>query len=310
MGKNTPLSLVKYTTADVGISVLKNKKLRWSAPHAFSDPFENSANTPLGFDQNDLTNMAVRSIASMIFARNDPLGEANPIKKAVRRWRAEDRFHSEEEAVEALSELLPTMIAQRFVEVETYFRSWVRYAYNARVLCLCDSFDDMGCWDSYGDQHRGLAIRFKVGEENCVDNPKRISYRTQRSVVTTLREQVGIFVGEQIPNDPDRLEDKLLVKPKQLTSQREWRSIWLPKNLLDPANADMSVSYEDRPFAVGEVSAVYLGVSISELDREEVLAILSKDYPKAKIYQGEVKESEFELDFPKTDGAVVKELTL
>ena len=310
MGKNTPLSLVKYTTAAVGISVLKNKKMRWSAPHAFADPFENSAYTPMGFDKLDLTKTAVRSIAAMIFARNDPLGEANAIKKAVRRWRAEDRFHSEDEAVEALSELLPTMIAQRFVEIEDYFKSWVRYAYNVRVLCLCDGFDDMSSWETYGDQHRGLAIRFKVGDGNSVDRPHRIAYRSQRNVVTTLREQVAIFVGEQIPDEDEKLENKLLVKSKQLASQREWRSVWLPKNLLDPGNADMSVSYEDRPFTVGEVTAVYLGVSISEADREKVLSLLAKDYPKAKVYQAEVKEAEYVLGFSKAGGSVVKELTL
>lgn len=310
MGKNTPLSLVKYTTAAVGISGLKNKKLRWSAPHVFPDPFENSADTDLGFDQSDLTKMAVRNIAAMIFSRDDPLGEANPIKKAVRRWRAEDRFHSEEEAVEALSELLPTMINQRFVEVEAYFKSWVRYAYNARVLCLSDCFDDMSCWESFGDQHRGIAIRFKVGDEYCVSNPKRISYRSQRSVVTTLREQVAIFVGEESSGDPEKLEEKLLVKSKLLSGQKEWRCISIPKDLLDPGSGEMSVAYEDRSFSAGEVTAVYLGAAIGDMERDDLLALLAKDYPKSKVYQGQAKETEYALDFPKIESLVTKELSL
>ena len=310
MGNNVPLSLVKYATASTGIKILFNKKLRWSAPHVFSDPFENSSRTPLGFDQFDLTKTAVKAIASMIFARDDPRGEVNSIKKAVRRWRAEDRFHNEEEAQEALSELLPTMISQRYAEVEEFMRAWKLYAFNARILCLSDSFEDMTCWELFANQHQGIAIRFKVGEGHTVEDPKRLAYRSQRNVVTTLKEQVSIFVGEENTNDPTKLEENLLVKPKMLTAQREWRSIWLPDEYADPDGEDLVVAYDDRPFSVGDVSAVYLGACISDANREKVLSILTKFYPKAKVYEAEANEAEYKLDFIKTSGAVAKDLSL
>src|SRR5690625_4800693 len=100
-----PETLAKYCTAEAAGKILSSRQLRWHGPHLLGDPFELTHQSPLGFDPATLLDAAIRTATAMIFARELPRSNS-PLMAVVRRWREEERFDSQEEAEEVLTELL------------------------------------------------------------------------------------------------------------------------------------------------------------------------------------------------------------
>ena len=136
-------SLVKFTDAESALRILTDASLRWSAPSLFNDPFELDHHSKLNFDSRTLLIACVKSTLGMIFSRDDPKG-SSPLLKAVRRWRVEDRFDSEEEAQDVLSELLLSMVQQREPEMLSLMREWQQFSRSVRILCLTESHESRG----------------------------------------------------------------------------------------------------------------------------------------------------------------------
>jgi hypothetical protein len=260
-----PTSLVKFTDAETAIRILADAKLRWSAPCLLNDPFELSHRSSLNFDSKALLVACVKATLSLIFSRDEPSGNS-PLIKAIRRWRAEDRFDSEDEATEVLNDLLASMVQHRDPELIEIMRDWKHYASRLRILSLSDSHENLALWDSYGDRHTGIVIRFGCGEDSSLENPIAVSYSDT---------------------------DKFLNKSKLQSKEKEWRLL----TTVDSVQQDESLWFEDISFASTEIRAVYFGAGMENSKKQEVVTILQRKYPKARQFQAVVKNSKFELNF-------------
>ena len=317
MSKDTPTALVKYLDAESGMEALAEGSLPWIAPHLFNDPFENSVKTPLGFDASALQRALIHAISTMIFAFDEPSGpKNNPIKRAVRRWRAEDRFHTEEEVESALLEVVPSMTAQRFVSAIAYMGQWQSFARDVRVLSLNVVHDLIHCWELLADEHRGLAIKFQCGDGAMVSEPRRVRYRPNRLAVTSLKEQIEILVGDREEEEEGGGDfyDRLLVRPKHQAALKEWRCFKpSPTSRIDrssygdtPYQPDVAVNpnaLTRTTFHREEVIAIYLGACMSEVNRNKVLQVIRDRMEHVKVFQAVPRDTEFELEFKRIDSA-------
>ena len=307
MGSHTPVSLVKFLSAERGLTALKEGALCWYAPHMFKDPFEASYQTDLGFDQAQFTKALIKRISAMLFLRDDPEGSMTPIKKAVKRWRVEQRFRSEDEAEEALVHLLPTMVGNHFNDIQAQYDRWRLYAYNARLVCLSDNINDVDLWQHAADHHRGFAIRFKVGPDHCFSKPHKVNYRSARVKLLSLDEELDRFIsGVNVEQDKD-LEGRLLSKSKHYAQQREWRCIARAQRPSQPdSQATSRGAIEIKPFEAEAVMAVYFGLNMPQETTREVLALLEQRYPKAKLYLAKLSDHSYEMEFVQTDPEAFK----
>ena len=116
MERDNPGSLFKFVPFQEAESILSDGHMEWIAPHLLHDPFENSLKTTLGFNRAQLEAEMIQRITTMIFAFDDPSGEGKgtPIQKAIRRWRNEDRFQTEEEVEAAMSEVVTGLVEQHY----------------------------------------------------------------------------------------------------------------------------------------------------------------------------------------------------
>lgn len=292
MSTKQPTSLVKFTDAETAIRILDDAKLRWSAPCLLNDPFELNHRSSLNFDSKGLLVACVKATLGLIFSRDEPSGNS-PLIKAIRRWRAEDRFESEDEATEVLKELLASMVEHRDPELLEIMRDWKRYASRLRILSLSDSHENLALWDSYGDRHTGIAIRFGCGENSSLENPIAMSYSDTRPEISTLDEQIDIIMAQQKTHFQDYFPDKFLTKSKLQSKEKEWRLL----ATVDTAQQDESLWFDDIGFASTEIRAVYLGAGMENTKKQEVVTILQRKYPNARLFQAVVKNSQFELNF-------------
>ena len=299
MERRQPNSLVKFTTAESAIKILTEGKLRWSAPCCFHDPFELDHRSALNFDSRALLLAAVKNTIALIFSRDEPRG-GSPLIKAIRRWRAEERFESEEEAHEVLSELLQSMVTQREPELLSIMRDWRNYSKSLRVLCMSDGHEDINLWHTYSDNHTGAAIRFGCAEDSSLASPHPVHYTERKPEITPLSEQIEILINQSNIRVQDSFPEKFLTKAKPNSKEKEWR--FLREASGNPSHDETSW-FEDVPFPLTEVRAVYLGSAIDSKNKEQLLSLVKRKYQKVKIFQAQPLHHKYELDFERINSS-------
>jgi hypothetical protein len=287
-----PTSLVKFASAESAIQILSESSLRWSAPSVFRDPFELNHNSSLNFDSKGLLLACVKNTLTLIFSRDEPEGNS-PLIKAIKRWRAEDRFDSEDEATDVLSELLKSMVQYREPKMLQIMNDWKQYSSNLRILCLTESHDNTILWDNHGDNHSGVAIRFATGEDSSLENPMPVSYSEKKPEISSLKEQMDILMNQSTVLVQDEFQSKFMCKSKAESPQKEWRLL----KSVNQEPAEEHLWYEDISFPTHEVKAVYLGAAMAAEKKLELNTLLLRKYPKVKIFQAKALSDKFELDF-------------
>jgi len=287
---------VKFANVDTGENILAQAKLRWSAPCLFDDPFELDDRSTLNYDAKTLLVASVKSTLSLLFSRDEPRG-ASPIMKAVRRWRSENRFDSEEEAQEILNQLLKSMVAQREPEVEQMVKDWGDYARGLRILCLSDSHEATHLWQQHADKHSGLAIRFACGEDTSLERPVAVNYTETKPEISPLMEQIDILMNQTSIKVQESFPEKFTSKSKNNNKDREWRVFKSVDMSSNPDDANRNSWYDDVSFHKSEVRAVYFGAQMDPAKIASLQKSILADYPKVRLFQAQAKPNRFELDF-------------
>lgn len=296
MNHKQPTSLVKFADADTGQKILAESKLRWSAPCLFDDPFELDHLSKLNYDAKTLLVASVKSTLSLLFSRDEPRG-TSPIMKAVRRWRSENRFDSEEEAQEILNQLLKSMVAQREPEVEQMVKDWGDYARSLRILCLSDSHEAPHLWQQHANNHNGIAIRFACGEDTSLEKPVPVSYTETKPEISPLLEQIDILMNQLTNKVQETFPEKFSNKSKLNNKDREWRIFKSVDMSTNPDDANSNSWYEEISFEKSEVRAVYFGAKIDPAKIATLQPSIESNYPTARIFQAIPKPNRFELEF-------------
>ena len=115
--------------------ILENQTLRWSSPQLFDDPWELRVDPRLLFDHLSINQAMLKTATATIFTRDLPAGDLNhPLYKAIRRWRAEDRFRDEDKAFGALTELLSATAGTLEAKLQKLGCNWRAMVASAGVV--------------------------------------------------------------------------------------------------------------------------------------------------------------------------------
>ena len=222
----TPETLVKYTDAVTAKKIIERGCLRWSSPELFKNPWELKMRPDLGFDELTVNKAVLNMATSLIFTRNLPAGNnQHPLYKAIRRWRAEDRFNTEEEAFEALTELLASTLELLHERLKNITDAWSDLVAHARVICLSETHQNIQSWDRYAANHEGVALRFLSDDSTAIANPQAVTYSTVRPQITSLREQVEDMVVLKKAAGTDACPQAMLLQYTCDAAAKEWRCI-------------------------------------------------------------------------------------
>lgn len=287
-------SLVKFCTAEVALNILNSQALRWSAPHLYNDPFEPSHKSTPDLSPEALLKGLTKEAIMMLFGPSEPAGKSNRLIAAIARWREEERFASEEEAEQVLNQLLSQVAQQQQASIDSFLASWQHFASTLRICSFSDKPGNMACWQRYADNHSGIALRFSAGDDTALKDPKRVTYSTKPSEITSLSQQVNIVYGRETAPDTDNFIDKMLSKNKDNSNEREWRCFGSEIH----TNTDDEQSwFSAKPFATGELKAVYFGLNTPEPIKAKVTELIHKQYRSTKLYQATPLTGQYAIDF-------------
>lgn len=288
-----PKHLVKYLSAQAGVSALESHSLMWSSPNRFDSPFEMNGLCEIPFSNNELLEATVKVATSLIFSDNKAVGDT-PLIAAINRWRDEDRFESPQEAKTVLKDLLAKMVAQKEEQLHITIKKWQHFVESIRICCFCSSANNTSAWAQFGDNHQGIAISIEPNEENALSHAQPIKYHKERPQLTTIKEQMGSLLYNHNCQPNQRFVKNLLQKPDFLSAEQEWRAL-SPK--------DSSFKKTDTPdkdekmLTPNSIYAIYFGINCSESTKKQALNLIKKFSQKPKCFQCELSKNTYNIEY-------------
>lgn len=301
-----PSHLFKFVNANKGLDILKHQHIRWNAPHGFQDPFEQTYLSVPKLTKESFTEKVTKEIVTMVFALNDPTGQQTTIKNAVRRWREEDRFHSEEEATDALTNLVAPLIDKHFTDIQHMIKLWRLYTANARILCMSENYKDLNLWENRGDNHQGMVIRFRVGNDGIFQHPHKVNYTKNRISFLNIREEIQLLIEPHATKRNSHFLTYLLNKSKTLANQKEWRFVTNANHPLPPGQYDHSAPYDMKTFNTKDINAVYFGAAMRQEKKIAIIDIIEQNNPNIKVFEGQVSHQDYDINFIQTSFKEIK----
>jgi hypothetical protein len=295
VAERTQDSLFKYCSVDTAKQILTSRALRWSSSHLLGDPLELNHDSELGFNTDQLLSAAIKTATSFIFAKDIPRGNA-PLLTAIRRWREEERFGSPEEAEEVLKELMGQMVDQRLDAIEKIKADWKLYTRQLRIACFSSRPDNLGNWSQFGDQHRGVVLRFQCDESPVLKDPLAVRYQPARPDLTTLKEQLGVVLLNERHVAQDHFLEKFTTKAIQYSDQQELRCFYQQDDSQNPIDSNPGNWYLDRPLGDYDLKAVYFGLSTRPDDRKAIYELVKKNYTLVKLFDFKLLPGKYELE--------------
>ncbi|MCK4628336.1 MAG: DUF2971 domain-containing protein [Sedimentisphaerales bacterium] len=246
------MSLYKYVHQDRK-DILSNKRIRFTQPATFNDPFESKYN---------------------VICLSDPKKLLDILKPILR-----------EEIPDILEEELETFISdnpvhlQRIIDekfndsssCQEYKQRLTEDVNNLCILSMSEIYDDLLMWAHYANKHEGFVLEFDTNHsffrqndvpEEILRQPSKVCYRRKRPTLT-----IADIVAQDI----------LFTKSPHWEYEKEWRYIKKREN------ADKTKNDEDSlPIYLFDIPAkcllsIILGVRSSDELEKDIKELISKD---------------------------------
>lgn len=286
--------LYKYTSSEVAEKIITTQKFRWSSPLLFNDPFDHQTGVKFPFSGDELVDALYRAAEEAIFGVTDfrpvhatTYGAMLLKMRSIRGRLPRDKVMAElRKAGATIASDFPANCARLNAEVTATLT-------HSRVLCLTEAPDNFVMWSHYASEHRGAV--FKLRRLAHLDHrfliAQRVTYSDEPVIYPSLEEYVGHLIGTHDANPVRLIWQIPYRKHSNWSYEREWR-IHIP--LINEPAGD-GVAYLDEPKELFE--AVYLGVTIGNQARSQIVELARQHLPQMEIYQARKAEDRTRLEF-------------
>jgi Protein of unknown function (DUF2971) len=268
--------LYKYLHPD-RLSVLRERKIRFTQPGDFNDPFEFRPRIEsLMRDQQTREHVAANfdQLVDEELAQNGALLQSMPKET----WK---------QLLLAQKPLLPALFSLLMPETlnRTSFSIDKVLNQSVGILCLSEMRDSLLMWGHYADNHRGLVIGFdsdhpffykKRNENDEFGYLRKVDYRRQRPSVVLSDTTSAIWFES---------------KSEHWTYEQEWRIVRVL------TEATQRIEREPFPICLFEfpcdsVKEIILGMRSSVSIIQETM-LLARNFPGAKILKAQEHSTEY-----------------
>jgi hypothetical protein len=271
----------KYVKADIAKTILVTRKLRWSSPLLFNDPFDITQELRLNFDQAEL-NAALADELALLIERGDVpsvpnhpaltvllralIGQNNPdvLQKIAVELRHEpiDPTAGQIESFSALKEV------------------WSDIVTEMRIFCLSELNDVTSMWLHYTDQYRGAVLEFECVDE--IDSPllvaRPVIYQDSLPEIAEKQAWARSMLGLTNKTCTDLFTEYQYIKTTAWSYEREWRVVSFAR----PGESGMFTDYSFHPRGL---SGIYLGERCAERDLNDILSLLTHGLEHVSAYR-------------------------
>jgi len=280
----------KYYTANSAKLTLKHTSRKWSTPFLFNDPFDNQFDLYFEEPSAELAESGRKQFHEIVNSpepfKDNQFGPMTSKMEIIRQahQRNPDLNFTENQLAYVREGTMEGM--QRVIKITPETHAEIRRIMaDTTIFCLSETYDNLLMWSHYAQNHTGAVIKFlslpEVDSPIIVAQPVRYAAQMPRMAFAALMD----FDKAR----KETLDIITLTKSEVWSYEKEWRII--------AGLRDKTQTYEILPYAPKELGAVYLGCKMTKGDRQEIIDLTRRLYPKAKIFQAEKHEREFALVF-------------
>lgn len=273
-----PQFFYKYMTAKVAKIVLATRRLRWSSPLLFNDPFDITQELRLNFDEHGLNAALTDRVAWLIEHGDSSTPVKHPVYGLMVRLAMRASPHDRRAmAGELRRRMRPTPgQAEALRELKDTWRAMVP---TFRVLCLSEVNDVTSMWSHYADKYHGVVLEFFAVKEvdSAFQIARRVVYQDTAPSIADATAWVSCMLGEK--NYQDLFTEYLYVKTCAWSYEKEWR---IPAPGRRPDDSELFGDYRFHP---RELTAISFGPNCSDEDRTDLLALLTHGLEHVQAHQ-------------------------
>lgn len=282
----------KYVNAATAKIILSTRKLRWSSPVQFNDPFDVTQELRLNFDESELNLVFAELVASLI-EEGDAASVGHPMLAVLLRTLASaspDARRAMASDLRRESSDNPTL--EQTAAFGALKQMWREIVPTFRVLCLSELNDVTSMWFHYSDSYRGLVLQFEAIDE--VDSnflvARPVVYQDTPPAIADPQEWARRMVGQAESIYDDLFAEYQYVKTTAWSYEREWRIV----SMAGPGETGL---FGDYGFHPRELSAVYFGTKCSPEDQADVLGLLSHGLEHVQAWKASPHAQEARFEF-------------
>jgi hypothetical protein len=170
---------------------------------------------------------------------------------------------------------------------------WTKMMKDFRLLCVCETNDNLLLWAHYTNDHTGAVFQFECITE--LDVPLLVAqpviYSDEPPGLATEEEWIESVLGLRPLNTGEEVTRRLVTtKVRALEHEKEWRVVTTRRSY-------ETQGYEDTKFFPREISKVFLGCRMTDSDKADILSLLSGPFAHTEAYQARKHPKKYQLEF-------------
>jgi DUF2971 family protein len=289
-----PEHFYRFCTARVAKLNLSTRRLRFSSPLRFNDPFDcyfppqfsNLRQSVAAFEKRHREILAGKEIlpadSSAAFNVAPLIGLMGSVPpEVVERSRKTYKINV-------------FAVANQFNR-ESQF-DWEDTLRRFRLLSLCAEGKNPLLWSHYADSHRGVAFEFDASFTDAVRfaAAKPVKYRKRVPRAYSRKDFIEDALGlTALPDAARALLPLVTTKSLEWSYENEWRIVGM-------ASEEEQSLFEDLPFSPRSLSRIFLGCHISIRNRKAIERLATGEYAHVEIHQARQSHTRFALEFDRT----------
>lgn len=281
----------KYVTTDVAKIVMATRKLRWSSPLKFNDPFDVTQQLRLPFSADDL-NLALAQQLAALFETGDPTLVRQPLARTLLQVAGAMTPQSRAQVAAKLRSNPGVATPGRIDSFNELRIVWHEVVPLLRALCLSESYEIVPMWAHYAENGTGAVLEFEAIDhlDSVFLMARKVVYQDTPPAIATPPAWAQCMLGTSRTSYMDLFSELMYVKTTPWSYEREWRLVTVAR----PDDADL---HGDWGFHPRELAGVYLGPRCSGQHREDILALRAMGLEHIRVCQAAANPKQGTLEF-------------
>jgi hypothetical protein len=272
----------KYVAAETAKKILTTRKLRWSSPVLFNDPFDVTKDLRLNFDVAELNAALVEETADLI-ASAGPVGDtAHPGLKALMAVLSGMSQSKRQQIADNVRNDPFEKTARQMDALAQLRERWSVMVPKLRLLCMSEAPDVTPMWDRYADSYRGAVLQFEAIDE--LDSvwlvARPVVYQSEPPAIADARTWARCILRKGHQTYNDLFTEYQYTKTPDWAYEREWR--------IASFSPEESGQLSYRGFDPRELVGVYLGPRCLEQDQADILALLTDGLAHVATFRAQI----------------------
>jgi hypothetical protein len=281
----------KYTSATTAASILRNRRLRWSSPFSFNDPFDTQFDLRFEFENQDYVEAFLEKFWELLSSGAPIPNSGDPFRAMLFESFRQLRLPKEE----VFRELRPALLegaGNAKASLPEANLTWRRSIADDVILCVSETRDNLLMWSHYADHHKGVVLQLKCLPEldTALCAASAVKYSDTMPSLASRDLWIETLLGLRSIDLKQATAEFMYTKSLDWAYEKEWRCVAKRRDLNNRG-------YEDFLIFPAEITAIYFGCRIAAEHRAELLALLQPDFRHVSLLRAAKHPLKFALEF-------------